>query len=410
MARRMQQGSIVKNGGWYIVRYREDIPGQHQRVQKHLRVCPVQGPHALKRTERRRKAAELLSSIGVNNTQKFQDTTLGITFEQQAKTFMEQATARKRKPIKPATASTWANTIKHTLTPIIGTYMLANINNGSMKELVQALHSKGLSAKTILNYTQLVKAVVSSAVTENGEELFPRKWNSEFIDLPLIGAQNTPTFSEEILGKIVQSSRGYQQVIYALAASTGLRIGEVLGLELKNISADHTTIDVMQSAWEGQLQSPKTPSAIRKVDVNSAMAVLLDAYIGERVTGLLFPSRKGTPLMQSNLLRRDFHPLLERLGVPKTGFHAFRRFRTTWLRKQRAPEDLIKFWLGHSGTSVTDGYSKLGEDVEFRKEVCEKVGTGFSVPFKPTANPEKISSSVHSVHKISEKNEIEIAA
>jgi hypothetical protein len=29
---------------------------------------------------------------------------------------------------------------------------------------------------------------------------------------------------------------------------------------------------------------------------------------------------------------------------------------------------------------VTDGYSKLAEDVEFRKEVTEKLGTGFEIP------------------------------
>jgi hypothetical protein len=57
-----------------------------------------------------------------------------------------------------------------------------------------------------------------------------------------------------------------------------------------------------------------------------------------------------------------------------------RRFRTTWLRKQRAPEDLIKFWLGQSESSVTDTYSKLADDVEFRRQVAEKLGTGFDVP------------------------------
>jgi hypothetical protein len=57
-----------------------------------------------------------------------------------------------------------------------------------------------------------------------------------------------------------------------------------------------------------------------------------------------------------------------------------RRFRTTWLRKQRAPEDLIQFWLGHAKQSVTDGYSKLADDMEFRAKVAETVGTGFVVP------------------------------
>ena len=68
------------------------------------------------------------------------------------------------------------------------------------------------------------------------------------------------------------------------------------------------------------------------------------------------------------------------LAIAKAGFHAMRRFRTTWLRKQRAPEDLIKLWLGHAEQSVTDGYSKLADDVEFRNEVTEKLGTRFEIP------------------------------
>jgi hypothetical protein len=61
------------------------------------------------------------------------------------------------------------------------------------------------------------------------------------------------------------------------------------------------------------------------------------------------------------------------------GTHAFRRFRTTWLRKRHAPEDLVRFWLGHANKSVTDGYSKLKEDVAFRKKVVEQVGIGFGL-------------------------------
>jgi len=64
------------------------------------------------------------------------------------------------------------------------------------------------------------------------------------------------------------------------------------------------------------------------------------------------------------------------------GAHAFRRFRTTWLRKQHAPEDLVRFWLGHANKSVTDDYSKLKEDVTFRKKVAEQVGIGFELPSK----------------------------
>jgi len=74
------------------------------------------------------------------------------------------------------------------------------------------------------------------------------------------------------------------------------------------------------------------------------------------------------------------HRRLTDLKQPKMGCHAFRRYRITWLRKNMVPEDLITFWLGHAGKTVTDTYSKLRDDADFRKQVAEKVGLGFELP------------------------------
>jgi hypothetical protein len=68
------------------------------------------------------------------------------------------------------------------------------------------------------------------------------------------------------------------------------------------------------------------------------------------------------------------------MGREKCGFHAFRRYRVTHLRKQRVPEDLLRFWVGHADQSVTDGYSKVKEDVEFRRFTAEQAGLGFHMP------------------------------
>ena len=51
---------------------------------------------------------------------------------------------------------------------------------------------------------------------------------------------------------------------------------------------------------------------------------------------------------------------------------------------QHAPEDLIRFWLGHANRSVTDLYSKLKDDVTFRKKVAEELGIGFELPVEKT--------------------------
>jgi integrase len=231
-----------------------------------------------------------------------------------------------------------------------------------------------------LNYVGLVKLVVDSAIDENGEQLFPRKWNHEFIDLPIVERQHQPTFSSETMTAIVQKAYGQERVLLALLAGTGLRIGEALGLEVKHLSADCKTLTVEQSCWEGTIQTPKTKNAYRQVDLCTPLAQLLKTFVGDRHSGLVFSNRIGKPLSQTNLLRRNFHPILAELAIAKAGFHAMRRFRTAWLRRQRAPEDLIKLWLGHAEQSVTDSYSKVADDVEFRKEVTEKLGTGFEIP------------------------------
>jgi len=379
MARRGQVGTISVSGKWYVVRFWK-YPTGEDRIHASERICPVSGEGALPKGERRRKANEIVEASGVNDAQAFVDTSNGTTFREQAVWFLNHSMTRKRNPIKPATIQSWQNTTDKWLNPNLGDIPLASINNLSLKVLVAKMHEAKLSPKTIANYVGLVKLVVASAIDKDGEQLFPRKWNHEFIDLPIIEKQHQPTFTLETMTAIVEKAYGLERVLYALLAATGLRIGEALGLEVKHISPDCQTIMVEQSCWEGAIQTPKTRNAYRQVDINSELAKLVKTFIGNRQMGLLFSNKAGKPLSQTNLLRRSLHPILEELKVEKAGFHAMRRFRTTWLRKQRAPEDLIKFWLGHAEQSVTDGYSKLAEDVDFRRQVVEKLGTGFVIP------------------------------
>ena len=254
------------------------------------------------------------------------------------------------------------------------------MNNATVKGLVVKMNEAGLSPKTVSNYVGLVKLIVASAINENGEQLLPRKWNHDFIDMPVVQKQHQPTFAAETMSSIVRKAEGQEQVLYALLVGTGLRVGEAIGLEIRHLSEDCRTITVEQSCWQGDIQIPKTKNAYRQVDLCSSLADLLKVFVGDRKSGLLFTNRTGKPLSQTNLLRRSLHPILAELSIGKAGFHAMRRFRTTWLRKQRSPEDLIKFWLGHAKESVTDGYSKLADDVEFRAQVAETAGAGFEVP------------------------------
>lgn len=300
-------------------------------------------------------------------------------FTEHLEWFLEYVVSRKRNPVKPSTVLTWRKCADKWLIPSLGHLPCEEVNNKAVRSLVKKMADAGLSPQTISNYVAVVKLFLGAATDENGEALYPRKWNHAFLDMPLIKTHKQPTFTPETVSSIVSKSDGQAKVLLAVLASTGLRAGEALGLGVEHVSADARTLSVEQSCWEGTIQTPKTRNAYRKVDLCTPVAVMLGEHLGDRKDGLVFQTRNGTPLFQCNLLRRKLYPLLQALNAEKCGFHAFRRFRTTHLRKSRSPESLIRYWLGHSAVSITDIYDKSSLDDGFRQAEAERIGAGFEI-------------------------------
>jgi integrase len=388
MARRSgQNGYIEQKGKHYYVRFRIDVPGREKRAYKSVRICPASGPGKMSKPERERTAREIIAVSGADTHEHFETVeafNLGLSFRDQAKTFIEGATRRKRKPVKPATTSTWNYALDKWILPSLGDLPLAKVDNHTVKPLVTKMHEGGLSPKSIENYVGLVKLVVKSA-RDNGQELFPRKWSNEEMDVPEIKNQRRPYFTAEMVSAIISHADERERALYVLLAGTGLRIGEALGLEVgKHISQDFRTLDVQQSVWRDAIQAPKTQSALRRVHLCRELAELLKAFVGDRENGFLFRNDAGKVLSQRNVLGRSLHSILEKLHVPKQGFHGFRRFRLTWLRKNRVPGDLERYWMGHADQEIGDRYSKMEEDAEFCEQLADAVGLGFALP---GANP-----------------------
>jgi len=195
-----------------------------------------------------------------------------------------------------------------------------------------------------------------------------------FCGLPLIDPtkQHRPTVTKADIERIIAEVNPRFQVLAALLPGAGLRIGEALGLKTEDLTDDCRVLHVRRSVWHCHEQLPKTANAVRVVDVHESLARVLREYIVGR-SGLLFATRDGKPLSQRNVLRSF-------LKAGACGFHAFRRFRTETLRRERVPEDLVRFWLGHAGASITDTYANgLREDLTWRQEWSQRTGLGFSL-------------------------------
>lgn len=388
MSRRSgQSGHIEKSGNWYVVRFWMDVPEQQKRKHMCVKISPINGLGSLTKPERERKARKIIAESGADTPEclaRAEGISCGVTFRQQAAWWINHVQQRKRKPIAPATVESWQGCLDVWILPNLGDVPLSAVGNLALKGLVEKMVEAGLSPKTVNTYSQVVKSVVASAVNEEGEQLFPRKWNHEFVDMPVVdrSKQKTPYFTSEVIAGILASTKGYKQMFFALLGGTGLRAGEAIGLEIdKHISEDFRTLYIRQKVRRTKLELfLKTDAGRRDVDLCPKLAALLKAFVGNRTSGFLFHNRKGKFLSQTNLLRRGLHPALEELKQSKAGFHAFRRYRLTWLRKNRVHADLERFWIGHENETVGDGYSKMKEDGVFRLKQAETVGLGFALP------------------------------
>jgi len=113
MSRRSgQSGYIEKKGNAFYVRFWIDVPGQEKRAHKSIRICPISGPGKMTKPERERRAKQIIAESGADTEEHLkavQAINPGVTFRKQAEWFLNHVKTRKRRPIKPATATSWAS-------------------------------------------------------------------------------------------------------------------------------------------------------------------------------------------------------------------------------------------------------------------------------------------------------------
>jgi integrase len=148
------------------------------------------------------------------------------------------------------------------------------------------------------------------------------------------------------------------RTFFWLAAETGLRAGALTGLTLEDIDVENRVVRVRQSVWRGRVQSPKTANALREFAISEPLAERLSDQLLARTSDpvrLLWRTSRGTPWDANLVVKRKLHPLLAKLGITRTGLHAFRHGNATILDRNHVPVKLRQTRLGHSDIRMSIG-------------------------------------------------------
>ena len=156
--------------------------------------------------------------------------------------------------------------------------------------------------------------------------------------------------------------------VYALAVSTGLRLGELLGLAWPDVTAETLTVRrSLAMAREGgwTLAQPKSIRSRRTIPLptraRDALARERDRQAAARAAagpawqdldGLVFTDSLGRPLRPEGV-SYAFQRARAAAGLPRVRFHDLRHSAATLMLAEGVPLAVISEWLGHSGIAIT---------------------------------------------------------
>jgi len=159
------------------------------------------------------------------------------------------------------------------------------------------------------------------------------------------------TFDEvkQILTKVRPDFKNY----YTVRFFTGMRTGEIDGLQWQYVDFERRQILVRQSLVKDEMVYTKNDGSFRTIDMSGPVFEAL--HLQKQATGkstFVFCARNGQPLAHRNVTQRIWHPLLRHLGLRKRRPYQTRHTAATlWLASGEAPEWIAR-QMGHTTTEM----------------------------------------------------------
>lgn len=166
------------------------------------------------------------------------------------------------------------------------------------------------------------------------------------------------------------------RVLYRFLLATGCRIGEAIALEWSDIDLEASTVSISKTynVHIDGITSTKTESGTRTISIDAQTVRMLKLYKARQwqaMTEISSPNGSivfASPLTKyhaRNNLQRLLDGHLERAGLPRFTFHAFRHTHASLLLNAGISYKELQYRLGHANIAMTlDIYSHLSPDRE----------------------------------------------
>ncbi len=276
-----------------------------------------------------------------------------------------------------ATLENYLQHLNKRVVPHIGHLKLEDIKPMHLVDLMDSLANGGridgregkLSTGTVHYIHRAVRNVFSRAVEWRLIQSNPM----DGVKKPKLETRDLDVYTKEETEKIftyLEEEQELWRLLITLALTTGLRRGEILGLEWKHINFEAGTIDVLQTlsfTKNGyEIKEPKTKTSKRRLEVPASLLGDLKEYKkkcneerlacadlwqgGEHF--FVFNSWNGKPLNPYSV-KTWWTRFTKRRHIRYINFHALRHTSATLLLNQGLHAKIIQARLGHANINTT---------------------------------------------------------
>ena len=272
----------------------------------------------------------------------------------------------QRARVEPSTASSYAGVVANHLVPSLGTTTLEELRVTQIEALYARLlvdpgpRGRPLSLRTV----RYVHAVLHKALADAVRTELLARNVADRATVPKRdhGRPQAPRelrcwTAEQLRAFLDQTAGSPYGLLWRVAAATGLRRGELLGLRWDDLDLDGRTLTVRRALTfvdgEPRFKRPKTSrTRTLRLDTTTLGFLALHRVAAEGdACGLVF-NHEGEPI-DPMTVTLAFRQAVARSGLPRIRLHDLRHTHATLLLAGGVPVKVVSERLGHATIALT---------------------------------------------------------
>lgn len=301
--------------------------------------------------------------------------------------------ALKKTKSRPATEEQYRRLSRLYISPYLGNRKLQELSAAKIQNFYSQLEKKNVGKRTIEIVHTILHGFLKHA---NRLGLIVQNW-AALVEVPRPDKREMLVWDESQVNQFLMTVPN--DPFYRLAFATGMRRGELVGLQWKDVDWNTEMLHVRRQVYNPEgggfiFQAPKTERGRRGIRLGKGLIEalrvhytktipLMIAIAGNDPKGglnwqehdLIFPSNKGTPRNGYNV-SKEFKDLAKQSGLPIIRFHDIRHTAASIMLLHGEPPVRVAGILGQSVAVLLSTYAHyLQDDQERASQIMDQITT-----------------------------------